>query len=82
MAHGGTSGIEEDAAHARPAVTGGLAVAGLAAALGVRRQADQGGDLLGREQAELGQIGDQRDRRHRADAEDGLQQPGQFGGWG
>jgi len=41
-------------------VPGGFAVADRAAASGVRRQAEKGGDLLGSEHTQLGQIGDQR----------------------
>ena len=59
MAQRGAGGIEEGAAHPNAAVASGLAKLGLAAPPGVRRQPDQGGDLLAREQTEFGQISDQ-----------------------
>jgi len=66
----------------RPAVTGGLARSGFLPLRGVRRQKEQGGELLGREKPSSGQIGDKRDRRHRPMPKMVMQQPGQLAVWG
>ena len=79
MADRGPRSVEQGSAHPGPAMAGGFAITGFAAFFGVRRQADERGDLLAAKQPELGQIGDQRRRRHRADAKNGLQQRAQLG---
>ena len=79
MGDGAASGVEQGAAYTGAAMTDALAPAGLAALPGARRQTDQRGDLFAGQPAQFGQLGDQGGGHHRADAEDRLQQPVQFG---
>jgi hypothetical protein len=59
MADRSASGIKQGLAQTGATMTGRFTVAHRAASPGVRRQADKSGDLLGAEQTQLGQIGDQ-----------------------
>ena len=68
MADRRAGGVEQGLARTGAAMAGSLAVARFAAAPGVWRQAEQRGDLLATEQAQRGQIGDQRGRGDRPDA--------------
>mgnify|MGYP006200534301 CR=1 FL=1 len=74
MLDGRSGSVEQDAADVGAAVRGSGAAAGLAAVAGVRRQTDEGGDLLAGDQAELGQLSDQGTGGDRSDAAQGLQQ--------
>ena len=82
MSQGSAGGVEEDLTDVRSAVAGGCTRVGFAALSGVWGESDEGGDLLGGEEAELRQLGDEGGGCDRADTLDGAQELGELGGLG
>jgi len=74
MREGGASAVEEKAPHLGSTMADALAAFDLAAALGMGRQSDEGGDLLAGEVSEFGQVGEQGDDGRRPNAADALQE--------
>ena len=78
----GAGCIEENAAHARPSVSGRRPKAAFSALLGPGRETNERGDFFSGQPTELGKLAEQCVDRHRADAFEAAQELGDFGEFG